>query len=111
MKTDKKKLLSEVKACLDYASWNYYYSSNKDIDDTEKACDYLGTQRFSIKKIEELIDKYKEDITFNLKSTHVEDEFTYVASFIADQLAQDKIKRFVISKKWYIDGGVTFTIN
>lgn len=112
--------LTDVKFELDYANWNFEANDPRaGYEDVEKAISYLSTQKFSRKKIQELLEQEWEDIVYNMRNEQVrEDKAFYAAAHIADRIAYDRVYRFKASdwemrvgtKKWYINETVTFTI-
>lgn len=101
----------EVKRILDQATWNYEYCSSLPGSNVETACSYLDTQKFSVKKIKEF--------TPDLKDTDIQEDWDqeeineYIARFVADQLAWDRISKFLYVQYkrpngWAIDESVSF---
>lgn len=116
----KSEFLSEVKKVLDCAQWDYQASSTSTSKDTEKACRYLETQKFSIKVIEAAIKQRYTEILKDIReaATPVGDIPEFFAMEIANELAIDRIHKFSChtwsdyrtTNKWRINETATFYI-
>ena len=97
LKENTNDFLRKVKDILDNAIWDYT-CNQRESKDVEKAISFLGTQKFSIKKVREYSeiewDEYvlKNDMLDNCYSH--EDCVNYVAQRIANKLAFDRISKF-----------------
>ena len=103
--------LNKVKQVLDGANWSYQFSHPDNVNgDEEKAISYLDGQKFSIGKIKEFTNEINED---DLDENSAE----YVAAWIADGLAFDRVRKYLYnsSKKhgngWYLPESFIFQIN
>ena len=114
LKENTAEFLNEVKSILDSATWEFAYSAHAGRD-SQKACNYLDTQKFSISKIKEALTDVYEDLLDNLRTSRGEawihdmgENAKYAADMIADRLAFNRINRF--KKCWSINESLTFSI-
>lgn len=116
--------INEVKSVLDNANWDFEACNpSGNYSDTEKACSYLETQKFSYNKVKDALNEVWSDIIDNIKSEQIrEGKAKFAATMIANQLGYERISKFqasqwgyridgLNSKKWYINETVTFKIN
>tara|TARA_B100001179_G_scaffold208559_1_gene173801 strand:- start:50 stop:382 length:333 start_codon:yes stop_codon:yes gene_type:complete len=109
----KKINFDNVKSILDNATWDYEFCGSAG-SDVETACTYLSSQKFSIEKIQEFLPKIEDtDIEEDWEQEEVDE---YIARFVSDELAWDRISKFLYVKHkkpngWAVGEGVNFTIN
>ncbi len=98
--------LNEVKKHLDNTDWGYEYNGSTNDEDAKKACDYLSTQKFSLESIKEAIKEYYSDLLWNLRNEQItgEDKALYTARFIANNLAQQRISKFLYKPIYRVNG-------
>jgi hypothetical protein len=123
LKESTKEFVQSVKEELDNASWYWEAScSNMNMEDPDKACSYLETQKFSHNVVKEALKEVWEDFIYNVRSEKLAnaDCPKYAARMIADRLAHQRINRYSVdqsryrnyydSKKWWIHESVSFHI-
>lgn len=109
-----KEQLREIKIELDNATWTGEFSHPHHVNgDEEKACNYLDTQKFSIKTIKEHIGEIDKT---DLDPMPPEDLPAYIAAWIADRVAFDRVRRFLYNPRkapgngWYLPESWVFQI-
>jgi len=105
-------LLKEIKSKLDHADWTYDFCKNE--GDSQKAVDYLSTQKFSLKYLKNYFSTCDTSFVQDL----IDEGVDFATAFVresAQNLAEDRCRKYRWSrnrtqKSWYIDD-TNFLIN
>jgi hypothetical protein len=119
MKTTRE-LIKKVKLIIDRADWNVQHSGNEGAD-ADRACRYLGSQKFSERCISYFLnDIDPDDLSYHIEAmgintNDIDTLARLCTSLIMDAIAWDRICRFIYDRQtpngWSIGESVTFHIS
>jgi len=95
-------LLKEVKQVLDNADWSF---CSGNITDSEKACNYLSTQKWSLNYLKNYFEN-SADIDF-VNELIEYDNIDFVSAFVKEaipNIAEDRCRKFMWNGKIYSKG-------
>jgi len=94
-------LLKEIKQVLDRSDWSFCSGQTTD---SEKACDYLNKQKWSLGYLK---NYFENSADINFINELIEDNVDFVSAFVneaAPNIAEDRCRKFMWNGKIYSNG-------